>query len=365
MIAKRKSLSVPSLSLGQRKPVVRHGLGLRAALLPVAVIYGLIIHVRNQLYNHGWLSCRRLPCRVISVGNITMGGTGKTPVVIAFANWLTTNGRRVGVLSRGYRRQGHAEQVLVSDGVRIFAGPAEAGDEPHLIAKRCAGTVVAVGADRYRLGKWVLDQFPLDCLILDDGFQHRALHRDVDVVLIDGSDILGLQGVLPAGRLREPLSSLTRAQAVLLTRSDARCAADVLDTLRTVVDAKPYPVRFSFDALVHVATGEPVDPGSTRGRRVLAVSGIGNPASFRGLVDELGISSCDELRFPDHHAYTPDDLSQIRDRARCGGAELVVTTEKDAVKLAPFLERNDPFLALRIKTDIDGKAALERLLTGT
>src|SRR5262249_6696242 len=163
---------------------------------------------------------RRLPVPVLSIGNLTLGGTGKTPVVIVLTEWLLAQGKRVAILSRGYRRTSTDLRLLVSDGERLLVGPNEAGDEPFLIAQRCPKAIVAVGADRYQLGEWVLHRFPVDCLVLDDGFQHLGLYRDVNLLLVDATDVEGLAAVVPAGRLREPLQAAARATAIIVTRAD-------------------------------------------------------------------------------------------------------------------------------------------------
>lgn len=340
---------------------------MRKALLPVASIYGSAIRFRRSLYETGWLSRRRLPCRVVSVGNLTVGGTGKTPVVIGLAEWLHSKGKRVGVLSRGYRRTSPHEYLLVSDGVRVLTGPSDAGDEPYLIASRCSGVVVAVGADRYRLGEWVLKRFPLDYLLLDDGYQHLALHRDVDLLLVDASDAVGMSALLPAGRLREPICAATRADAVLVTRFGAdRDSESVLSKLRAVkLKSPPYPVRFIPECLVHVKVGNTSTVDDLRGRRGIAVSGVGNPNSFRLLLQNLGVQVQDELRFPDHHAYTYEDVGRMQASAARHGADLILTTEKDAGKLKPFVSDQDPVWAIRLQTEmIERGEELERLVLG-
>ncbi|MGH9783219.1 MAG: tetraacyldisaccharide 4'-kinase, partial [Terriglobia bacterium] len=330
-----------------------HSSLLQWPLLALAFSYGLVVRARAALYEHGWLPRRSLPCRVVSVGNLTVGGTGKTPVVILIAEWLLARGIRVGVLSRGYRRQSRASFVLVSDGRSVLTGPAEAGDEPYLIAQRCPGAVVAVGADRYRLGQWVLERFSVDCFLLDDGFQHLALNRDVDLLLVDASDPASLQALLPAGCLREPLSTAARATAILVTRADTAVGLNpVLEPIReaTGLDRQPILIRFKAEGFMDVLTGEVQENGRVSGRTALAFSGIGHPTSFRTLLADQGIKVLDELVFPDHHAYTDADVSQVRQRAEECGAELVVTTEKDAGKIVLLLNQKDRLLALRLGT---------------
>ena len=181
-------------------PFLHPGQPVRKGLYWVAGLYGLIIRFRLWCYRKGWLTTTRLSCRVVSVGNLTVGGTGKTPIVILLTEWLSAKGKKVAILSRGYKRMSKEPRLLVSDGSRILVGPVEAGDEPFLMAQRCPQAIVAVGADRVALGQWVLEQHPVDCIVLDDGFQHRSLHRDVDLVLLDATDAAGLDALLPAGR---------------------------------------------------------------------------------------------------------------------------------------------------------------------
>jgi tetraacyldisaccharide 4'-kinase len=258
----------------------------------------------------------------------------------------------------------------VSDGRGVLAGPADAGDEPYLIARRCSGAVVAVGGDRYRLGRWVLEQSPgVDCFVLDDGYQHLALRRDVNLLLVDGSAPEDLSALLPAGRLREPLSAAARASAVLLTRADQ--SPQPWKTVAPVLAARgaddrndpPIPVRFRPSGCVNVLSGVAHDAGWARGQSALLFSGIGNGGAFRKTVQELGVTILDEMIFPDHHAYRGSDLEQIKSRAKRCGAQLILTTEKDAGKAAPLLTPGDQVMAVRLETEIlDGRERLERLL---
>ena len=337
-------------------------------LRALAVPYGWVTQCRNRLYDRGWFSRRRLPCRVISIGNLTVGGTGKTPVTIAVTATLLAAGHRVAVLSRGYRRRSRASRVLVSDGRNVLVGPGEAGDEPFLIATRCPGAVVAVGADRYELGRWVLAQYCLDCVVLDDGFQHRALARDVDLVLVDATDERGLQGLVPAGRLREPLSSAARATAVLLTRVDERVDAQPIVSLlerATGKTVQPILIRFAPQGIVDVRNGFDVPLQNVAGQRVVIFSGIGNAGAFRSLVVRQGLIVVEEVIFPDHHVYSASDVDRVSARAEGVGASVLVTTEKDAVKLQTLPSLPMPIWAIRLETHIlDGGERLTQLIIG-
>lgn len=321
-----------------------------------------------RAYDRGWCTQARLPCRVISVGNLTVGGTGKTPMVILITEWLLAQGQRVAILSRGYKRASTAPRLLVSDGRSLLAGPDEAGDEPYLIARRCPKAVVAVGADRASLGRWVLEQEPVDCLILDDGFQHRALYRDCDLVLVDAMDATGLDALLPAGRLREPLDGVRRATAVVITRAESeREVTAVRSRLQRILPSESLAVdvRFKSDELVSVTTGDrhPVDWAV--GKKTWLVSGIGNSEAFRRLAMDLGMQVLGETAYIDHHAYGPEDRTRIRAQVQRVGAEMVLTTEKDAGKLAPLLTADDNWWALRLRADVvRGEEQLRRLIVG-
>jgi len=333
----------------------------------MALPYGLFVRMRADLYRLGWLPSRRLPCRVVSVGNLTVGGTGKTPVVIALVEQLLARGSRVAVLSRGYRRQSRQGELLVSDGRTVLVGPSEAGDEPHLVASRCPRAIVAVGPDRYRLGRWVLAKHQIDCFVLDDGFQHLGLHRDADLLLVDVSDPAGLQMLVPAGRLREPLSAASRATALLMTRTDAGNWRDVAETIGLATGGKMQPIlsQFRADRLVNVGTGEIREADTITGQRVIAFSGVGSPASFRALLQQRGATINGEMIFPDHHDYRAVDLESVRARARQSGADLIVTTEKDAGKVAPLLQSGEQIWAIRLSLEItSGREQFERMVLG-
>jgi tetraacyldisaccharide 4'-kinase len=333
-----------------------------------AIPYGLIARLRALLYAWGWFDQRRLPVPVLSVGNLTMGGTGKTPVVILLVDWLLAQGKRVAILSRGYRRTSTAQYLLVSNGERLLVGPREAGDEPFMMAQRCPKAIVAVGADRYELGDWVLNRFPIDCLVLDDGFQHLGLYRDVNLLLIDATDAEGLAAMTPAGRLREPLRAAARATAIVVTRADVPTqVTEVCRRLKAKVGFIPDPIQVVFrpESLVSVMTGASQALSWSKEKTALLCSGVGHAGSFRSLVERIGIKILDEVVYPDHHAYTSQDIEQLKAKAAELRAELVVTTEKDAYKLAALLQPADSWWAVRLTTIvIAGEDRLRRLVLG-
>ncbi len=348
--------------------VMHPGQPVRKGLYWVAGLYGLIIRFRLWRYRQGWLPITRLPCRVLCVGNLTVGGTGKTPIVIFLAQRLLAKGQRVAILSRGYKRTSRVSHLLVSDGSRIVAGPSESGDEPFLMAQRCPQAIVAVGADRTALGRWVLERYPIDCIVLDDGFQHRALHRDVDLVLLDATDAEGLDALLPAGRLREPLRELDRASAVMITRADSR--SDV-EAIRGRLRAVGFPsedaieVVFRPESFLAIVSKEQQPIGWGRAKKTWLVSGIGNSRSFRQSAESIGIEILGETVFEDHHWYCDDEVRKIRADVQANGGEMVLTTEKDAGKLFPFLRPSDPWWTLRLGTEIvRGEERLHRLVLG-
>ena len=320
-----------------------------------AAPYEVGARLRAYGYEHGWFARRRLPVPIISIGNLTVGGTGKTPLVIEITDWLLRAGRRVGVLSRGYRRTSREPLVLVSDGAKIVATPEEAGDEPFLIAQRCPGAVVAVGADRYRLARRVLKECGVDCLVLDDGFQHLAVDRDVNLLLVDATDAHGLELLLPAGRLREPITAAKRATGVIVTRAERPDQVnDILKRLGSAVDPLPPTAQVVFRAkeLVSVAAGTTRSLESCKGTRAFLVSGVGHAASFRRTADELGVIILDEVAYPDHYAYSVEDVGRIGKRASDLKAAMTLTTEKDAAKIRAYLAPDDrSWWAVRLRVD--------------
>jgi tetraacyldisaccharide 4'-kinase len=280
--------------------------------------YGRITRLRRAWYARP-ARRRRLHHRVISVGNLSMGGSGKTPVVAALARLLRDRGERPVILTRGYGRRDTTEGVLVvSDGLRVLEPVTRSGDEPQLLARTLPGVPVLVSADRYIAGLLGEQQFGATVSILDDGFQHVQLERDIDLLLVSPADLE--DRVLPAGRLREPLEAARFADALLVPGTE--------DDVAAVTAAVEH--HDAFRVVPHFA--EPMGPRRRDGRTVVAFAGIARPERFFAALRSLGFDVARELTFRDHHWYTTRDVDEIQSAARETNASLIVTTEKDAVR---------------------------------
>lgn len=304
----------------------------------LSILYTGVIGLRNHLYNSGLLNIKKLGCKVISVGNITVGGTGKTPMVIMLAQLLKEKGYKPVVLSRGYRGKRNQAINVVSDGKNIFMGPTTAGDEPLLIAKSLDGVPVVTGAKRCLTGTYAVEHFGADVVILDDAFQHRALYRDVDVVLLDRKRPFGNQSLLPAGTLREPLKALKRSDIVVLTGIEG---LKMELSQRSLVEKHTghIPVFNGYRRaknLIKADTGDKYPLDYLYGKKVCAFSGIAEPEYFETIIASLSGHAAEFIPFPDHHAYSTEDIEKINDISQECSAQLILTTEKDAIKLIDF-----------------------------
>jgi len=324
--------------------------------------YGAAVRARNRLFDLGVLRQENVGCPVVSVGNLAVGGTGKTPMTILLAGKLRDRGMRPAVLSRGYGGRSAAGVLVVSDGRQTLAGPEEAGDEPVLIARRLPGVPVIAGAKRAVTGRYARENFGADVLVLDDGFQHRWIRRDLDIVLLDGREPLGNGFLLPRGPLREPPASLERAGVVVFTRS-GNTAGPMDQNLSRIVSGRPM-LRTSIRPTRLVATdGTEMPLSHLAGRRAFAFAGIARPDSFRHTLESLEAALAGFRAFPDHHRYGAEDVRQIEQALGETGAEILVTTEKDGVKLSGFAAFSRKLLCLAIDMEIlEGADALETAL---
>jgi len=312
---------------------------LLALLTPLSLPYALVQRVRVALYRAGILKTRRLPRPVVSVGNITVGGTGKTPVTACIARLLLERGMKVAVLSRGYGGSMEGRAAIVSDGSEVLLTAEQCGDEPYLLATTVTGLMVVMGSDRHRAGMLAMERLSPDIFLLDDGFQHLGLHRDLDILLLDCARPFGNSLTLPAGLLREPAGAAQRADLIIHTR----CPEGA--TPAPVVAGKPRCIaRHRLADLVPLSGGDPMAFAALRGRKILAFAGIAEPAAFFESLTAQGLNLVRTLPFPDHVRYDSSRLAAL-DRAigECG-AEFAVTTEKDGVKLRHL----SPALANRI-----------------
>ena len=307
---------------------------LGALLFFISLIYGMVVRLRTRAYGWGVLRTKELPMPVISVGNITLGGTGKTPATINVAGILLKHGRRPVVLSRGYGRSDRSAVLVVSDGNARVLDPVSGGDEPVLIARRHPGVPVLAGADRYHSGKAAIERFRPDVAILDDGFQHMGLKRDLNIVLIDAADPFGSCRLFPAGILREPLTALKRADIVLITRSDrTENVGRLKEIIGQFTGAPIFTARYLPRDLVDVSTGETRPLDFLRGKPVFAFAGIARPDSFISLLGTLGASVTGTAVYSDHYTYTRSDLAGLIRQAGEHNSSLLATTEKDGVRL--------------------------------
>jgi tetraacyldisaccharide 4'-kinase len=339
------------------------------ALAPLSLLYGAAVRARAALYRSGALAVERVGAPVVSVGNITTGGTGKTPLVEWAARRLARGGgRRVCVLSRGYGREDERRRVVVSDGEKVLAGAREGGDEPRLLAESLLGVASVVSdADRAGAARWALANLGAEVFVLDDGFQHLRVARDLDIVTVDATNPWGGGHLLPRGRLREPKSALGRADCVVITRADL---APDLEALRAEVYSHSEGRAVALTSRAKTlrlrrlgggggAAGE--DEGIGVGSRVGAFCAVGNPEAFFAHLRREGREVCYARAFPDHHVFTKEELEAVALESERRGAGAVLLTAKDAVKIEPR-EFALPFYVLEIGLEFDGEAELSRML---
>ncbi|HAS83235.1 MAG TPA: tetraacyldisaccharide 4'-kinase [Verrucomicrobia bacterium] len=346
-------------------------------------IYRSIIQLRLWCYNKGILRHHTLGCQVISVGNLTVGGTGKTPVVEIFARELQAAGRRVAILSRGYKKAQppflqrlsqkltlHEQRTpprIVSDGNALLLDSAMSGDEPYMLASNLPNVAVLVDKDRVKSGRYAINKLGCDTLILDDGFQYLSLKPRVQIVLVDKTNPFGNENVLPRGILREPIKNIKRADFIFITKSDGNGTEELKAQLRRLnTKAEIIECRHCPRYLQHVTSRDRKELGYLAGKRVTALSGIAAPAGFESSLESFGASIIQHCRFADHHRYSQQELIDIINNARREKADAIITTEKDAVRF-PSLGRYDvPIYFLRVDIDIlqgeaDFRASIARI----
>ena len=329
-------------------------------LSPLSLLYGAVTRTRLSLYRRGTFVTTKLDRPVISVGNITTGGTGKTPLVEWVAKTLAGQGKRPCILTRGYGRKDPHVQVIVSDGYGVLASPMEAGDEPYLLAVNLSGIAAVISsADRIAAGQEAINDFGSDCFVLDDGFQHLRLARDLNIVTIDATNPWGGGSLLPYGRLRESREGLSRADCVVITRCDQ---VRSLDALRSEI-VKYTGNRPIFNSQMRTSRVSSLKngPGALSSpARLAAFCAIGNPSAFFEHLRRSGYELVLQKSFPDHHIFSQEEIDSLIESAKNAGANSLITTAKDAVKLRT-LSFPIPCYVLEIEIAIENADELARM----
>lgn len=344
--------------------------------------YRMAVQFRLWMYDKRVIRNHALGCLVVSIGNLSCGGTGKTPVVEVFARTLSSQGRRVAILSRGYRskkrtfreklahifrhRRIETPPKVVSDGRNLLLNSEYAGDEPYMLASNLHDVAVVVDKDRVKSGIYAIDHFQSDVIILDDGFQYLMMKPHINIVLVDATDPFGNGHVLPRGILREPIKNIRRADYIFLTKSDGSHRLSHLKrfirrhTRRAEIIECCHKPRY----LVGFAAGEILPLDTLRSARVAALSAIARPDSFERFLEDFGAELVFKDHFADHHRYTQQEIIDFVNQAKAAGAEMIVTTEKDAVRI-PRIDRCDvPIYFLRIEIDIlSGKESFDQCIS--
>jgi len=338
---------------------------LAAVLKGSAHLYGTAMRYRARLYQRRRLTSHRLPCKVVSVGNITIGGTGKTPMALYLARMINAAGCRTAVISRGYRGRAEKQGGVVSDGHLIRMGPDVAGDEPYLMAQQLLpmGIPVIVGRNRVRSGWLAAKRFHTEVLVLDDGFQHLRLQRDLDLVLLDARRPFGNGFPLPRGILREPIPALSRADACLLTRCPLEVVgrkprpenATASPRLPGAGDRRVFPAAHVPYVAEWISGGRTDRPPGVPPREdmlrqpIFAFSGIARNDDFQAALREMGFDLRGWADFDDHHGYSRTDIAALEGRADRQGAGIMVTTQKDRVKIDPAWVQRMPLLVVGVQ----------------
>jgi tetraacyldisaccharide 4'-kinase len=337
-------------------------------LKALSYLFSGAVQLRLWLYDKRLFRTRHLGCLVVVVGNLTVGGTGKTPVVEKFARSLASRGRRVAILSRGYKskqapfwkrwarqisHRGDPPPKVVSDGKNVLLNSEEAGDEPFMLASNLPGVMVFVDKNRVNAGSYAIRKYGVDTLILDDGFQYLPLKGRLNLLLVDKTNPFGNKRMLPRGILREPIKHLKRASFVFITKSDGVPDPQLEETIRLfnptadIIECAHRP-----QYLQHIDTGEKRPLTDLEGKRIGAFSAIADHFSFDGFLRQFGAQVLYSRRFLDHHRFTDEELNHLFEQAAKENLEFMVTTEKDAVRIPKDFPKTIPLYYLRLEIDI-------------
>jgi len=316
-------------------------------LRAVSCGYGAGISLRNIAYEIGLLRTYKPDAVVISIGNITAGGTGKTPLVIWFSNYLDQKGARCAILTRGYKTH-----------------PGKLTDEPAILAKSCPTAQIVINADRVEGAKKAIAEGSIDVLIMDDGFQHRRLARDIDIIAVDATCPFGFQRLLPAGLLREPVKSIMRADMLIITRSDQvddAAMAEIEETIKKIAPQVPFAKSICCYLGAIAMKGHRLTMNELRRRKVFAFCGIGNPEAFVGQLGRCGMTLVGSKSYNDHHDYTVRDIADIYEEAKYLGANIILTTQKDWVKAALLIKGFEDIRFAYLELELEFTSGLDKI----
>ncbi|MBC2703059.1 tetraacyldisaccharide 4'-kinase [Desulfobacula sp.] len=334
----------------------RGGLSLERLLYGLSKVYETGIQFRNSLYKTGILKSRELPCFVISIGNISTGGTGKTPMTIYLSKYLTALDYKVAVVTRGYKGNLEHKGGVVSNGNKILCSPKEAGDEPYMMAQILKLPVI-VGKKKFESGMTAIKKFSPDIIVLDDAFQHLALKRNLNLLLINAKKMPGNRYLIPRGTLREPVSSIHRSDATIVTHSD-RNQNTVFE--KTDIGSQDIPLfkcnhipYISIISLKEKDTPQSNLLNDIKGKRTLLFSGIANNSDFKTSCDKMGLKVHRHIEFPDHHRYTQYDIDRIMRAFKQSKADYIITTAKDYIKISDDLPLGCPLVVLNVRIEFD------------
>ena len=313
----------------------------------LTLLYKVLVSVRIFFYKVQILSTKSLKCKIISIGNITIGGAGKTPTVEYLSKLLQSKGYKVGIISRGYKRKSKST-LIVTDGIDKPESWEDVGDEPFLLAHKLDNVPIVVGASRYESGAIMIEKFQPDVILIDDGFQHLSLNRDLDIVLVNSKDMPSDHKLIPLGKLREPISNLNRADIIIITKSNIYKPSNYLINKIESFNRPTIYNKIKIKDLLQYKSNKPNELEKIANKKVYLFSALGDNESFRKIMDNTDAEIVGHSKYLDHRNYTSHDLKDIEQEAKKCHAEFLITTEKDLVKINFEFNKIDVY-AVRMK----------------
>ena len=330
---------------------------LRLLLYPLSFLYELITTLRNYLYDTSILNVKKLPCKVISIGNITTGGSGKTPTVEFLALYLKSIGKNVGIISRGYGRTSKHVK-LVTNGFDKPNSWEQYGDEAFLLSQNLNSIPIVVGESKYEAGLKITSEFDLDVIIIDDGFQHRSLYRDLDIALINSRDTQKTHKLLPIGNLRERINGLKRADLIVYTKTNLHNSSDYLNRLLKNVNVEKINSVLKSKSMLIGKDKQEIDKADLKSKNIYLLSAIGDNRGFKKTVEKISANIVGHSKFLDHYKFKTSDLQKVQNDAKKFSANYIITTVKDLIKI-PDINLEIPIYALKTKMHFSPANKLE------